>query len=588
MSIILRDYQKEAISNVISKKESGITKQVIALPCGTGKTVIFSALAKHFNVKTLVLAHRDELLTQAHDKFKKVWPRVSIGYCNAKKMDIQKKILIGSVASCCREKRLSKLKNVGIKLIIVDEAHHSLAKSYRKIINTLNADLLVGVTATPERGDKQALGQIFDEIVFSRTISQMIKEGWLCPVQARKISTTTNLDDVPIRLGDFALDELDKTINIQERNKLIVDKYKEHADRRKSIAFCSSVHHCQELAGEFKKQGLKAEAVYGDMPQNKRKLFLKNLTKGKLDVVTSCGVLTEGFDEPSVDCIIMARPTKSRPLYIQCIGRGLRNHPGKKDCIVLDFIDKDHRLRNKLTLKGIIPEAQVIVDDPEEQESLRKKALLEKKREEDRLRKQQIKDREINLLEEQEQEDEISPVFSPLGEGELSFCSDQRYEAVFTPSRFSLEGFDKLYTLSIYDSEGNKLGININKGISLAKAVSITIAFFKKNTMTFNFHNFTSRWFLNALKDEASESQKKYFYMLLPEDELKRIQDLVNTNEFIKTKAGMTVAITALLSIKRKQKREKTHQREFNVDLFKYLRFVCSRKLQITFTKIKK
>jgi superfamily II DNA or RNA helicase len=197
----IRPYQLEAIEAVKEARSSGINRQLISLPTGTGKTVTFAALAQDLNSKTIILAHREELIHQAADKFRLVWPEADIGVVMADSNDMDKQIVIASVQTVSRPKRLEALKELGFKLMIVDEAHHAASESYRNVINGLgftknNTDkLLVGVTATPTRGDGHSLGDIFESIIFERSISTMIKAGYLSDLKGKRILTHTDLRD---------------------------------------------------------------------------------------------------------------------------------------------------------------------------------------------------------------------------------------------------------------------------------------------------------------------------------------------------------------------------------------------------------
>lgn len=556
MSIELRDYQQEAVDAVISEFKNGVTKQLVALPCGTGKTVIFSALIKHFNTKTLVIAHRTELLKQASDKLKRFWPEAPIGFFNAEQKDIQKQVVIASIQSVSRIPTVVRIGKAGFKLLIIDEAHHSPADSYMRLIKCVKPDLLIGVTATPERGDKKSLEKCFDKIVYSKEIPEMIDAGWLCQVEGRKIATYVSLDDVKTRMGDYAVDELEKVINIKERNKLIVTKYKKHAKNRKTVAFCNSVEHCIELAKEFHKRGVKAEAIYGAMPTDKREKILEDLARGRLKVVTSCNVLTEGFDEPSVNCIIMARPTKSRPLYIQMAGRGFRPSKGKKNCLVLDFIDQDHRLRSRLTLKGIVPKAVETRDDPKADEEERLEEVRAK--EEDRKRKKRIEDRRLDLLakEAEEKKKEARATVPPnvivfkLPNGSKSLVTNEGIEFVVT----SLP--DSLLTMEAYDKKNTKV-FQANKNLTIEEADSTLNKVIKNNYLTVSYFDTNSSYFTYSLDADYTKPQLSFLLSLVPLHLEKDMADLLNLNPFFATKAGMSLAIQQMLCIKKYCERNK-------------------------------
>lgn len=423
-AIRLRDYQQEALEKVLLESNEGVKRQVIALPTGSGKTVIMSGIAKAVNKRTLILAHRQELIDQTVDKLRLVWPEISVGVCMAERDEVDAQVVVGSVQSCCRWKRLKRLKAQGFELLIVDECHHAIAQSYQDIINTLGfgegtTKLLLGVTATPDRG---GLGMIFDKITFARSISTMISSGYLAPVIGRKILTNFTLEKVCTRNGDFAIEELSEAVNTSERNAFIVAKFKIYAPERKSIAFCVDVQHCKDLAAAFQAEGINCQAIWGDMPSNDRKRVLEDLKYGRIQVATSCGVLCEGFDEPSVTAVIMARPTRSKTLYTQSIGRGLRTHLGKENCLVLDFCDRSHNLDVILSLNKSIPEAIELEEKPEEGEKGREEV--------DHIPK-------ISPLEEIDTTFDILGrqrfLWIALGDGEWSLHDDERREIVLQP-----------------------------------------------------------------------------------------------------------------------------------------------------------
>lgn len=282
MSIDLREYQKECLDTIINESVAGIKKQFVSLPTGSGKTILVSAVAKEIDKKTLILAHREELINQTSDKLKLFWPDAKVGICKAERNEIHQQIVIGSVQTCSRPQRLERLKEQGFGLLMIDEAHHSVSNSYQSIINEQgflsgSNEFLIGVTATPMRSDKQGLGNIFEKITFSRSIGTMIKAGYLSPVIGRRFLTNFNLERIKTRNGDFALEDLSEALNTEERNQLIVDKFKEYTIDRKGIAFCVEVQHCKDLAEAFRKAGINAEAVYGEMPADERKSLLESL-----------------------------------------------------------------------------------------------------------------------------------------------------------------------------------------------------------------------------------------------------------------------------------------------------------------------
>lgn len=337
--------------------ESEVKKQAISLPTGTGKTITFAGLSKEMNVRTLILAHTDELLDQAIEKIQLVWPDASIGKVKAETNEYDAQVVVASVQSATKDKRLDILEEQNFKLCIIDECHRATAESYRKIIDRLgfndssNNKLLVGFSATLNRSDGVGLDNVFDEITFERTIQQMIAQGYLTDLKGQKVITKTKLDDVKTVAGDFAVGQLATAVNTPERNRIIVDSYKKYS-KGKAIAFCVDVQHSKDLAAMFSATNVPAIAVYGDMPQDERKEALRLFKEGEVQVLTNCMILTEGFDEESIQTVLMARPTKSVSLYTQMIGRGTRLYPGKEYCLILDFFDNRHDICTLGTLAG--------------------------------------------------------------------------------------------------------------------------------------------------------------------------------------------------------------------------------------------
>ena len=373
MIIAPREYQIEALDAVSKYREQGVTRQLISLPTGCGKTVVFAMLAKELNVRTLVIAHTEELISQAVAKFKVVWPEVNIGVVKAESDEIGAHVVVASIQTAARDKRLKRLKDQNFELLIIDEAHHAAAPSYATLMSELGfmeenrEKLLVGVTATPKRGDGIGLNSVFQEIAFERSISTMIRAGYLAPLVGKQVFTKVELKHINIRSGDFVPSELARIVNTHERNQLIINNYKLYAgNRKKALALCVDVKHAKDLAGAFIRNGIQAHAIYGAMSDDERASVLADFSKGTCSVLTNCQLLTEGFDEPSIDCVIMGRPTQSASLFTQMIGRGTRTHPLKRNCLVLDFTDNatKHNLCScKNTLDGAIVTADAVGGD---------------------------------------------------------------------------------------------------------------------------------------------------------------------------------------------------------------------------------
>lgn len=362
----LRDYQQECLTAIKAGYQAGVRRQLICLPTGTGKTVIFSQFPAFFRMKKrmLVLAHREELLEQARHKLLQANPGLRVDVEQAvHKASAESDVVVASVATLGRadSPRLRRLDPEQFYLFVVDEAHHATAETYQRVLNHFGVfapgtqKLLTGFTATPKRGDGEGLNKVFQEITFARELPEMIDAGYLAPMAAYRVETSVDLAGVRTRLGDFVSGQLSERVNTRERNRLVVTIYKERLEGRKTLCFCVDVAHAEELAAEFASAGISTGCVTGNLERDERAGALEKFRSGETRVLTNCMVLTEGYDEPSVAGIILARPTKSAALYMQMIGRGTRLHPGKENVTIIDVVDvtNDKRLVNLATLFGL-------------------------------------------------------------------------------------------------------------------------------------------------------------------------------------------------------------------------------------------
>ena len=362
----LRPYQKSAIFNIKKAFHEGVNKQVIVLATGLGKTVIFSHLIKQAiesrKKRALVIAHREELLTQAQDKILAVEPTLRVGIeqgANYAYDDCD--VIIASVPTLGRadSQRIQRLNPHDFCLIVTDEAHHASAETYKRIFghfgvlkedNDINPNiLLLGVTATPSRNDNQGIDQIFDQVTFDYGVVQAMKDGWLSRIRAFRVNTDTDLTGIKTTAGDFNVGELADTVNNEERNKLVVKTYLEKAMGKQALCFAADVAHTQALCAEFNKQGVQASFVTGDTPKEERRDRLQSFQEKKLQVMVNAMVLTEGYDNPSIEYVLMARPTKSGILFQQMIGRGTRLYDGKENLTIIDFVDNTYKQKLQTT-----------------------------------------------------------------------------------------------------------------------------------------------------------------------------------------------------------------------------------------------
>ena len=369
MLIQPRDYQIAAIEAVDRAYKEGITRPLIALPTGTGKTIIFASLIKQRQGRALVIAHRDELIRQAADKIAMVNPDLEIGIVKAGENDTSHQCVVASIQTLSRQSRLQQMSD-DFNTIVIDEAHHAAAGTYRSVLEYFGAfeepsnpdgsffgeqiPLVVGVTATPDRGDEIGLDCVFQKIVFERDILQMIKQGYLCDLVAKRVEIGIDFSKIKSKFGDYKEKDLTEEMMRVDAPQKVVRAYLDHGEERKAIVFAPSVEIAHIIADLLNENSIAAAAVDCNLSTEIRRETLRNFTDGKLRVVCNYGILTEGYDEPSVTCIIVARPTKIRALYAQMIGRGTRLYPGKQNCLIMDVcgVADKHKLITLSSLFG--------------------------------------------------------------------------------------------------------------------------------------------------------------------------------------------------------------------------------------------
>lgn len=343
----LRDYQKEAIAAVIAARKCGTRRMVVCLPTGSGKTVIFSELARLANRQVLVIAHREELLEQARGKLQAAVGKSRTVAIERAELRAPKsaQIVVCSVRSLHEERLRRLLKGRDIGLILYDECHHAVAEDNQRVLRSLGCfdrdwtGTLLGLTATSNRADGRGLDEVFEAIVYRRGIEDLMHAGWLVRLRGYRIGTEADLRGLGGGGVDFNDEELAEAVDVQERNSLVARSIQELARDRRTVVFCVTVAHARNLCRALNKVGVVAGLVHGKTPRDERAQVLADFRAGRLSALTNVGVLTEGFDDPGVSCIAMARPTRSEAMYAQCVGRGTRLADGKSDCLVLDFVD---------------------------------------------------------------------------------------------------------------------------------------------------------------------------------------------------------------------------------------------------------
>ncbi len=333
----LRKYQEEAKASVFAQWQD-VQKTLLVLVTGAGKTIIFSKIIEQLvseGKRVLVLAHRGELLDQAKDK---IYQSTGL-ICATEKADQTAlgswfRVTVGSIQSLMREKRLTQFPKDYFDAIVVDEAHHCLSDGYQKVLQHFEGAKVLGVTATPDRGDKKNLGQYFDTIAYEYTLPQAIREGYLVPIQAMTIPLQIDITSVRTQSGDYALADVGTAL--LPYLQAIAKEMAVHCKGRKTVVFTPLIATSKKMVAMLKEQGFCAEEVNGE--STNRADILDRFDQGKIDVLCNSMLLTEGWDCPSVDCIVVLRATKSRSLYVQMVGRGTRLCEGKTHLLLLDFL----------------------------------------------------------------------------------------------------------------------------------------------------------------------------------------------------------------------------------------------------------
>lgn len=342
-AINLFEYQKNVIE--CCKKDLSHS-QLISMPTGTGKTLTFLHLAKEFNKKTLIIVHREELLNQTYEKAKLCgFKEDEIFVVNSEKKEKFGLLNIAMVQSLNRN--IEKYAAEDIEMIIVDEAHHATANSYINIFKYFNVfeekKLLFGFTATPLRGDKDHLGNIFFSHSFKMTLSEATRQGYIVPVHGMRIEMEKSLKDIDTHQGDYDIQQLERVMNCDSINSLIVERCK-NLHGIPAILFCTSVNHAEDLARRLRENKRRAISISYKTPKKTLSRIFNMLNQGRVEFITNAVKLSEGFDHPPIRSIILARPTRSPVLYKQMIGRGLRNSKDKNECFVLEFTSNDPKM----------------------------------------------------------------------------------------------------------------------------------------------------------------------------------------------------------------------------------------------------
>jgi ATP-dependent helicase IRC3 len=352
--IVLRPYQTKALAAIHAARDRGLSRVIVVMPTGTGKTTLFSQVVGDLGREgktSLILAHRSELLTQAADRIRLQNKTLRVGIEGGDLRCLGREhVVVAGVQSIGRAET-NRLEFFHPGLLIIDEAHHAPADSYQHVMRRVGSYegkcFTVGVTATPHRMDNRPLHgaakAIFEECCFTYTLREAIQDNYLCDLRGYRVASGLDLSGVKTVAGDYNQGQLERAVNVEQRNEAALKHWLEVARERRTIVFCVGCDHSREMTETFREHGVRAEHVDGAMRMDQREGIMKRFRSGETQVLCNVEIATEGFDVPEIACVLMLRPTQSWALYTQMIGRGLRILDGKGDCLVIDVVDNSDR-----------------------------------------------------------------------------------------------------------------------------------------------------------------------------------------------------------------------------------------------------
>ncbi len=344
----LREYQQEALDSLEAMRKNKETIALLYHATGTGKTVTAVMDAKRCGGRALFVAHTMELVNQAYNTFKNLWGKVTVGKFADSVKETDSYVLCGSIQSVALN--LELFRDDDFDYIIIDEAHHASADTYQKILSYFKPKFTLGLTATPERADDTNILEIFKNTAHKLDIQTAVEIGALVPVRCIRIHTNIDMTRVRFNSVQYNIRDLDDKIFVPERNKLIVDTWLSYVKDKRTVVFCASVKHAEQIAKLFQDAGVSALAVSGNMKTSKRNEHLAKFATGNIKVLCACDLLNEGWDCPQTEVLFMARPTMSKVLYTQQLGRGMRNSEGKEYLMVFDFVDNASQYNSPYSL----------------------------------------------------------------------------------------------------------------------------------------------------------------------------------------------------------------------------------------------
>ncbi|MDR2171197.1 MAG: DEAD/DEAH box helicase [Planctomycetaceae bacterium] len=347
----LREHQRDALKKLAEMRQNHETIALLYHATGTGKTITAILDAKSVGKKVLFLAHTKELVEQAAESFYLLCPDKTVGFFMENKREKDSDIVCGSIQSVALNIDLFSANDFGY--LIIDEAHHATADTYQKILSFFNPEFTLGLTATPERADDLDILSVFKKTAHKLDLKTAVEIGELVPVRCLRIRTNIDLTKVRYNSIQYNSRDLEDKIFVPERNRLIVETWSKFVKNKRTVVFCVSIKHAEEVVALFQQEGIKAELVSGKMKTSKRTEVLFDFAEGKIKVLCACDLLNEGWDCPQTEVLFMARPTMSKLLYLQQLGRGMRLSKDKECLMVFDFVDNANQFNTPYSLHRI-------------------------------------------------------------------------------------------------------------------------------------------------------------------------------------------------------------------------------------------
>lgn len=351
-SFALREYQQEAIDNLSAMRKEGETIALLYHATGVGKTITAATDAKAVGGRTLFLVNALKLAEQGEKTFESIWPNATRGQYTGQLKEKNVEVLFATVQTL--SKNLEEFLPSSFDYIIVDECHHAASSTYKKIFSYFKPKFILGLTATPERSDGEDMLELFQNVAHKMDLETAVKKGVLVPISCLRIKTDIDLSDVRVNGIKYQSQDLESKLFVPSRNSLIIDTYIKYAGGKKAVLFCASVDHAKEIARLLQEQGVRSEAVSGQENVKERNKTLLEYEQGNIDVLCACDLLNEGWDSPKTEVLLMARPTMSKTIYLQQLGRGTRKCEGKEHLLVFDFVDNGGMFNTPYSLHRLL------------------------------------------------------------------------------------------------------------------------------------------------------------------------------------------------------------------------------------------